>query len=92
MIYARYWTLIKPKKMLKKLFKGGLECHSKEILAAFVKALDEAFIFEFDTAGQVSDEEWEAIRPTKIDRRNSLLKSVQVFKKKIKITFSKVVF
>ncbi|RZC40297.1 glutamate receptor ionotropic, delta-2, partial [Asbolus verrucosus] len=58
---------------------GGLRCHCEEILSAFIRALDEAIVMESDTASQVSDEEWEAIRPTKIDRRNSLLNSVKSY-------------
>lgn len=43
-----------------------------------MKALDEAIQDEYDIATQVSDEEWEAIRPTKLERRNYLLERVKV--------------
>lgn len=55
-----------------------MECHSKEILSSFFQALDKAVQQEFDIASQVSDEEWEAIRPTKSDRRKFLLEHVKV--------------
>lgn len=58
---------------------GGLQCHCEEILSAFTRSLNEAIVAEFETASQVSDEEWEAIRPNKIDRRNSLLQSIKKY-------------
>ncbi|XP_068617506.1 ionotropic receptor 93a [Battus philenor] len=57
--------------------KNGLLCYAREMLHAFVSALDLAVQEEFDVASQVSDEEWEAIRPTMGQRRNALLKHVQ---------------
>lgn len=48
------------------------------MMNAFVSALDAAVQDEFDVAAQVSDEEWEAIRPTKSQRRDMLLKHMQV--------------
>jgi ionotropic glutamate receptor len=53
-------------------------CYSEEMINAFISALDAAVQDEFDVAAQVSDEEWEAIRPTKIQRRDMLLKHMQV--------------
>ncbi|GBP34784.1 Ionotropic receptor 93a [Eumeta japonica] len=55
----------------------GTLCYCHEMLNAFVSALDAAVQEEFDVAAQVSDEEWEAIRPTKIQRRDMLLKHMQ---------------
>lgn len=49
------------------------------MMDAFISALDMAVQDEFDIAAQVSDEEWEAIRPTKLQRRNMLLKHMQVW-------------
>lgn len=49
------------------------------MMNAFISALDAAVQDEFDVAAQVSDEEWEAIRPTKSQRRDMLLKHMQVF-------------
>lgn len=57
--------------------KDGLVCHVEEILEAFAKALDVAVVGEFELASQVSDEEWEAIRPSKQERRSSLLQHVK---------------
>ncbi|KAJ8914261.1 hypothetical protein NQ315_003626, partial [Exocentrus adspersus] len=54
----------------------GRKCHVEQILKGFTKALDEAIQDEYDTASQVSDEEWEAIRPTKLERSNYLLNRV----------------
>ncbi|XP_013193622.1 ionotropic receptor 93a isoform X2 [Amyelois transitella] len=57
--------------------QNGILCYSQEMLNAFVSALDMAVQDEFDVAAQVSDEEWEAIRPSKLQRRNMLLKHMQ---------------
>ncbi|XP_059057543.1 ionotropic receptor 93a [Achroia grisella] len=59
--------------------KDGILCYGQEMMSAFVSALDTAIQDEFDIAAQVSDEEWEAIRPTKIQRRNMLLKHMQQY-------------
>lgn len=53
-------------------------CYCQEMMNAFISALDSAVQDEFDVAAQVSDEEWEAIRPNKIQRRSMLLKHMQV--------------
>lgn len=58
--------------------KNGLECYVEELLEAFCKALDAAIMEEFDLSSLVSDEEWEAIRPSKVERRDLLLNSVKV--------------
>lgn len=58
--------------------QGGLKCHAEEILEGFTRALDSAIVDETELASQVSDEEWEAIRPSKLERRNDLLKNVKV--------------
>ncbi|CAG4935436.1 unnamed protein product [Parnassius apollo] len=57
--------------------KNGLMCYCKEMMKAFVSALDSAVQEELDVAAQVSDEEWEAIKPTKLQRRDGLLKHMQ---------------
>ncbi|CAH0719845.1 unnamed protein product, partial [Brenthis ino] len=59
--------------------KNGLLCYAKEMMSAFISALDSAVQEEFDVAAQVSDEEWEAIRPTKEQRRDTLLKHMQQY-------------
>ncbi|XP_030750228.1 ionotropic receptor 93a [Sitophilus oryzae] len=63
----------------KKSCKGGMMCHIEEILAGFTKSLDSAIVDEFETAAQVSEEEWEAIRPTKQDRKNDLLEKMKKY-------------
>ncbi|CAH0552900.1 unnamed protein product [Brassicogethes aeneus] len=56
---------------------SGIVCHSQEIVTSFSKALDEAIVDEFEVASQVSDEEWNAIRPSKAERRNWLLNKMK---------------
>ncbi|KAB0802205.1 hypothetical protein PPYR_04391 [Photinus pyralis] len=56
---------------------GGLQCHVEELLQMFTKSLENAILQETESAIQVSDEEWEAIRPTKLERRLFLLQNVQ---------------
>lgn len=53
-------------------------CYAEEMMTAFISALDAAVQEEFDVAAQVSDEEWEAIRPSKLQRRDLLLKHMMV--------------
>uniref|UniRef100_A0AAU6ND91 IR93a n=1 Tax=Mythimna loreyi TaxID=667449 RepID=A0AAU6ND91_9NEOP len=57
--------------------KNGIMCYCQELMDAFISALDAAIQDEFDVAAQVSDEEWESIRPNKIQRRDMLLKHMQ---------------
>lgn len=58
--------------------KIGLDCYVGELLEAFSRALDAAISEELDLSSLVSDEEWEAIRPSKTERRDSLLNSIKV--------------
>ncbi|GLV41761.1 Ionotropic receptor 93a [Carabus blaptoides fortunei] len=55
----------------------GIHCHCEELLEAFMKSLESAIQDEISISSQVSDEEWEAIRPTKPERRDSLLQGVK---------------
>ncbi|XP_045461376.1 ionotropic receptor 93a isoform X1 [Harmonia axyridis] len=55
---------------------GGLLCHFRTLVAGFSTALYETMRNELDLADQVSGEEWEAIRPTKSERRTYLLEKV----------------
>lgn len=48
------------------------------MLRSFLVALDRSVQDEQDMATQVSDEEWEAIRPSKEDRMAMLLSHVKV--------------
>ncbi|XP_017778842.1 PREDICTED: glutamate receptor ionotropic, delta-2 [Nicrophorus vespilloides] len=56
---------------------GGIICHVKEILEAFTRSLEIAILDEYELASQISDEEWEAIRPTKSERRHSILYNIK---------------
>uniref|UniRef100_A0A1B0CLF6 Putative glutamate-gated kainate-type ion channel receptor subunit glur5 n=1 Tax=Lutzomyia longipalpis TaxID=7200 RepID=A0A1B0CLF6_LUTLO len=53
--------------------KAGILCHSAELLRSFVLALSKMIREEKAVYGQISDEEWETIRLTKKERRDSLL-------------------
>ncbi|XP_025829003.1 ionotropic receptor 93a isoform X2 [Agrilus planipennis] len=57
--------------------KEGLLCHVKEMINGFVKSLDLAVMDEAELFSQVSDEEWEAIRQTKADRSDFLLRGLE---------------
>jgi glutamate receptor, ionotropic, invertebrate len=51
----------------------GLSCHSNELLKSFVLGLSKAIRDENAVYGQISDEEWEIIRPSKRQRRDDIL-------------------
>nr|XP_018916090.1 PREDICTED: glutamate receptor ionotropic, delta-1 [Bemisia tabaci] len=53
--------------------KGGLLCNVEELLRSLSVANKIAIQEETDLSSQVSDEEWELIKPSKYDRRKSLL-------------------
>ncbi|CAH2084495.1 unnamed protein product [Euphydryas editha] len=59
--------------------KNDLLCYAEEMMSAFISALDTAIQEELDVAAQVSDEEWEAIRPTKNQRKDTLLGHMQQY-------------
>jgi glutamate receptor, ionotropic, invertebrate len=44
---------------------GGVQCHANELLKSFVLGLSKAIKQEAAVYGQISDEEWEIVRPTK---------------------------
>ncbi|KAH1009939.1 hypothetical protein HUJ05_004315 [Dendroctonus ponderosae] len=58
---------------------GGTICHTEESITGLMKALDSAIMEEFQMASQISEEEWEAIRPTKNERRKYLLEKIQKY-------------
>ncbi|XP_050293416.1 ionotropic receptor 93a [Anthonomus grandis grandis] len=58
---------------------GGVACHIEETLTGFMKGLDDAIVQEFEMASQVSEEEWEAIRPTKSERTKYLLDKMKKY-------------
>lgn len=55
---------------------NGIKCHCNEMLKAFVLGLSKAIREEMAIYGQISDEEWEIIRPSKKDRRDGILESM----------------
>ncbi|XP_041979809.1 ionotropic receptor 93a [Aricia agestis] len=58
--------------------QNSLTCFCHELMSAFVSALDAAVQEELDVAALVSDEEWEAIKPTKMQRRDTMLRHMQL--------------
>lgn len=52
---------------------SGLKCHSNELLRSFVLGLSKAIREEAAVYGQISDEEWEIVRPSKKERRDGIL-------------------
>lgn len=54
----------------------GISCHAAEVLRGFVLGLSRMIKEEKSIYGQISDEEWEAIRPTKREKRDNILKFV----------------
>ncbi|XP_066259282.1 ionotropic receptor 93a-like [Euwallacea similis] len=57
----------------------GIICHINESLGAIFDSLHKAILEEYEIAEPLSEEEWEAIRPNKIQRRNFLLAKVQSY-------------
>lgn len=51
----------------------GIKCHANELLRSYVLGLSKAIREEAAIYGQISDEEWEIVRPSKRDRRNDIL-------------------
>ncbi|EEB18389.1 glutamate receptor delta-1 subunit precursor, putative [Pediculus humanus corporis] len=54
-----------------------LICHVDELIKSFTVSLNELIREEIELSSQVSDEEWETIKPTKLDRRISLLSHIK---------------
>lgn len=50
-----------------------MKCHIAEVLKSFVLGLSKAIRQEAAINGQISDEEWEIVRPTKRERRDEIL-------------------
>lgn len=55
-------------------------CHFEEAFKILVDALSKMIKKESAIYGQISDEEWEAIRLTKKERRDGMLEIVKVLK------------
>lgn len=56
----------------------GYSCHANELLRSFVLALSRIIREETAIYGQISDEEWETIRPSKIERIQTFLKIMKI--------------
>lgn len=56
----------------------GRECHMNEVIRTFALALSKMVREEEAIYGQISDEEWEAIRLTKEERRTRMLDYMRV--------------
>lgn len=52
---------------------SGIKCHANELLKSFVLGLSKAIREENAIYQQISDEEWEIVRPSKRQRRSEIL-------------------
>jgi glutamate receptor, ionotropic, invertebrate len=52
---------------------SGIKCHANELLKSFVLGLSRAIKEEYAIYQQISDEEWEIVRPSKRQRRSEIL-------------------
>ncbi|KAK6635692.1 hypothetical protein RUM44_000946 [Polyplax serrata] len=55
----------------------GLICQVEELVKSFTVSWNGLVREEYELSNQVSDEEWETIRPSKLDRRISLLSHIK---------------
>lgn len=62
---------------------GGVKCHANELLKSFALALSRAIREEASFYQQISDEEWEIVRPSKRQRRNEIIQTMLEDLKKI---------
>jgi glutamate receptor, ionotropic, invertebrate len=65
------------------ILQSGIKCHAYDIMRGFILGLSRMIREEKAVYGQISDEEWEVIRPTKQERRNEILSSLKVIYKQI---------
>lgn len=56
----------------------GRDCHINEVVRTFILALSKMIREEEAIYGQISDEEWEAIRLTKEERRTRMIEFMRV--------------
>ncbi|XP_039283032.1 LOW QUALITY PROTEIN: ionotropic receptor 93a [Nilaparvata lugens] len=54
-----------------------ISCHVEEIMLSIGLALQKSVLAELELSEQVSEEEWDAIKPSKSDRRATLLSSIK---------------
>ncbi|KAK9880274.1 hypothetical protein WA026_010147 [Henosepilachna vigintioctopunctata] len=58
--------------------EGGVYCNFRILLRGYLSALQEILNDEFNAEDDFSGEEWEAIRPSKSDRRTTLINKLRV--------------
>lgn len=58
--------------------KGGVLCLVDELMSVFIMAFSTLIQQEIELSQRVSEEEWEEIRPSKIDRRQSMISFIKV--------------
>lgn len=63
------------------ILQYGINCHAGELLKSFVLGISRMIREEKAVYGQISDEEWEAIRPTKRERKDTILNFMRGFLK-----------
>ncbi|XP_054283701.1 uncharacterized protein LOC129000742 [Macrosteles quadrilineatus] len=56
--------------------QNGLACHLEGLMQSLVMGLDIGTQAELDKSKKVSEEEWEQIKPTRTERKNSLLQFI----------------
>lgn len=59
--------------------QNKLFCNFEETLLIFAQSVEKTISMEAAIYGQISDEEWEAIRMSKKERRNVMLKFIRVY-------------
>lgn len=58
--------------------KAGLLCLVDELMSVFIMAFRALIQEEIELSQRVSEEEWEEIRPSRIDRRQSMISFIKV--------------
>lgn len=53
-------------------------CHIQELLKILISGLETNIFEELELSQHVSEEEWETIKPTKRDRRESIISYIKV--------------
>lgn len=61
-----------------KTLKAGLLCLVDELMSVFIMAFRALIQEEIELSQRVSEEEWEEIRPSRIDRRQSMISFIKV--------------
>lgn len=74
MYYINNYNIICYKKTL----KPGLLCLVDELMSVFIMAFSALIQEEIELSQRVSEEEWQEIRPSRIDRRQSMISFMKV--------------